>query len=282
MTSSRGYCALALATAISGVAPAVFAERIVSIGGTVTETVYALGAGDRLVAVDSTSLYPAAADALPDVGYMRALSAEPIIALRPDVVLYEEDAGPPEVIEHLRAAQVKLVRIPDQPSVDGVIAKIRAVAQAVELPQKGEELIADLQSEVNAAAARLDGAASKPRVIFVMEFDAGSVVAAGHGTSADSIIALAGGRNVAGDFQGYKPISGEALLQAAPDYIITMDRSVASFKTPTDVLALPALKLTPAARDQHLVVMDGLLLLGFGPRLGTATRMLADAIHTGD
>ncbi|MEL6964888.1 MAG: ABC transporter substrate-binding protein, partial [Pseudomonadota bacterium] len=88
-------------------------ERIVSIGGSVTEIIYALGAGDRLVAVDSTSLYPDVATELPDVGYMRRLSAEPILALEPDHILAIADAGPAPVLDQLREAGVEITMIED-------------------------------------------------------------------------------------------------------------------------------------------------------------------------
>ncbi len=263
--------------------PAIAAERIVSIGGSVTEILFALGAGDQLVAVDATSIYPPAADALPDVGYLRALAPEPILALKPDLVLCEADAGPPETLAQLHAAGTATVMIPDEPSAAGVAAKIRAVAETIGRSAAGEELVASLERDLSATAAsipRVDG--KQPRVLFVLQFDEGSVMAAGRGTSADAIITLAGGINAAAAFNGYKAMNGEALLATAPDYILTMERAIAGLGSHDAVLALPAVRLTPAAKAGRLVVMDGLLLLGFGPRLGLATRQLADAIYATD
>ena len=254
------------------------AERIVSIGGAATEILFALGVDAQVIAVDSTSLFPAAADALPDVGYLRQLSAEPILAQRPDLVLYEADAGPPEALAHLAAAGVPLVRILDEPSPAGVAAKIRAVAAAVGQVAEGERLAQALEREMRALGTELATYSVRPAVLFALQIDAGAVLAAGRGTAADAIIALAGGRNVA-DFDGYKPMAGEALMVAAPDYVLTMDRAVTGFTPPQAALALPVLAHTPAAAAGRLVVMDGLLLLGFGPRLGLAARELAAALH---
>jgi iron complex transport system substrate-binding protein len=104
------------------------AKRIVSIGGTITEILYALGAEDRIVARDSTSFYPDAANSKPDVGYMRALSAEGILGQKPDLILMEEGSGPPPVIEILKASEVPMVVIATPPKVDAIGRKIRDVA----------------------------------------------------------------------------------------------------------------------------------------------------------
>ncbi|MEQ8663876.1 MAG: ABC transporter substrate-binding protein [Gammaproteobacteria bacterium] len=256
------------------------AERIVAVGGAVTEIIYALGAGDRLVAVDSTSRFPAAATALPDVGYLRTLSAEPILALRPDLVLHAADAGPPEALAQLRAAGVPLVTIPDLPSAAGVEAKIRATAHALGRDAAADALVTRLRAELAAARAASGNGGARPRVVFVMQFEPGAVLAAGRDTAADAIIDLAGGRNVGADFAGYKPLGAESLLAAQPEVVVTVDRALAGHDGAAELLALPALRLTPAATAGRIVVMDALLLLGFGPRLGEAVTRLADALHT--
>src|SRR5687768_12826893 len=91
------------------------AKRIVALGGTVTEILYALGAGDRIVARDSTSSYPADALLKPDVGYMRALSSEGILSQKPDLILSEDGAGPADVIGILKASEVPMVTIDTPP-----------------------------------------------------------------------------------------------------------------------------------------------------------------------
>lgn len=257
-------------------------RRIVSIGGAVTEIVYALGAGEHLVAVDSTSSYPAAARQLPDVGYMRALAAEPILALAPDLVLAAADAGPPVVLRQLKAAGVGVVTIAEDPSPAGVVAKIHAVAAALGRPQAGQRLaarvaaaFAAVRSKVSAVLASHD----RPRVLFLLSAGSGSPLAAGTGTSAERIIRLAGGDNAIRGYRGYKPLAPEALVAAAPDVLLVAERTLDILGGARSLLARPAIAATPAGRNRRLVAMDGLLLLGFGPRTPAAIATLATQLH---
>ncbi len=254
-------------------------ERIVSIGGSVTEIVYALGAGDRLVAVDSTSLYPDVATELPDVGYMRRLSAEPILALEPDHILAIADAGPAPVLDQLREAGVEITMIEDEPSPKGIIDKIHDVAIALDLTEKGHELARQVEADFEALAAEVDVVAASPqRLMFVLNTGRGAPMIGGAGTSADAIIDLAGAENAVTGLEGYKPLSPEAAIEAAPDVILMMNRSVEASGGKEALLALPDIALTPAGQNQALISMEGLLLLGFGPRTPEAARILAAAL----
>jgi len=260
-------------------APAAGAERLVALGGDVTEIVYALGAGDRLVAVDATSDHPPAAEALPDLGYFRRLAAEPIVALEPDLVLASAASGPPVVLEQLRAAQVPVAIVPDDAGVDGVVAKIAAVGRALDRDAAADALAAEVEGEVARARERVADLEHRPRVLFVLNVGRGAPLAGGEGTSAAAIIELAGGRNAVGGFEGYKPLSQEAALAAAPDVVLVPDHTAAAAGGPRALLDRPELRHTPAAAAGRVVAMDGLLLLGFGPRLGEAVSALARALH---
>jgi iron complex transport system substrate-binding protein len=254
-------------------------ERIVSIGGAVTEIVYRLGGGGGLVAVDSTSLYPPEARALPNVGYMRQLAAEPILALRPSLVLAVEDSGPPAVLDQLRAAGVRLVVVPDPPSIDGVLQKITAVADAIGRAEAGERLRTRLAEQLTTLSTAVAGTAERPRVLFLLSIGNGTPLAAGRGTAAAGIIGLAGGRNAVDGFAGYKPLSAEATVAAAPDVILLTAQGLAQLGGEAGLLRLPDIAQTPAARNGRIFAYDGLLLLGFGPRTGTAIRQLAERLH---
>ena len=106
-------------------------SRIVSIGGAITEILYALGLEQRVVAVDSTSFYPPQAlRDKPNVGYMRALSPEGVLGLNPSLILASEDAGPKETIAVLRAAGIPFVLVPDKHTGKGILDKIELVATA--------------------------------------------------------------------------------------------------------------------------------------------------------
>lgn len=253
-------------------------ERVVGIGGSVTEIIYALGAGDRLVAVDSTSLYPEVATELPDVGYMRRLSAEPILALEPDHILAIADAGPKPVLDQLREAGVQVTIIDDDPSPEGIAAKIRDVALALDLVDQGEVLAEEVAADFNALADHVASVTAPARVMFVLNTGRGAPMVGGTGTSADAIIRLAGAYNAVIDLEGYKPLSPEAAIQAAPDVILAMNRSVEMSGGKESLLAQPDLAITPAGQNQALISMEGLLLLGFGPRTPEAARKLASAL----
>lgn len=262
--------------ALAGLPPAAAGQpRVVSLGGDITETVFALGAGETLVAVDSTSRHPPAARELPDVGYLRQLGAEPLIALRPTLVLASESAGPAEVVSQLKAAGIRWVTIADTHSPQGVLDKVQAVAAALDRPGAGAGLTAALREEFSELPP---APASPPRVLFLLSVGRGAPLAAGRDTSAEAIIELAGGRNALEGFQGFKPVSAEALVAAAPDVVVIPKRSLDLLGGPEAVLDRPGLAATAAGRERRLISMDGLLLLGFGPRTPQAAARLAGAL----
>lgn len=253
---------------------AVAQQRIVSASGALTEIVYALGAEDRLVGVDTTSTWPATAAGLPSVGYQRALSAEGVISLSPTHVLVTEDAGPPEVLTHLRSAGVNLVEIVQPPSLAGILAKIRDVARVLDLAEAGEALVAQVQQDIDRMPAAWP---TRPKVVFLLDVGRGSPVAAGRDSLADAAIALAGGDNVFGEaFEGFRAVGPESLIGAAPDVILLTRRTLEVLGGKQGVLGLPGVAQTPAGRQQRIIAMDGLYLLGFGPRTPRAILELAE------
>lgn len=278
---------LALALAGAGHAAATACSgpegmRLVSVGGALTEIVHALGAQDRLVGVDSTSVHPAAAMELPDVGYLRTLPAEGVLSLAPTLVIAEDDAGPAAALDQIRMTGTELVIVPDDHTIEGVATKIATVAGLLECTQEGEAMIADLRRGADALAAAVAGLESRPRVMFLLNIGQGAPMGGGAQTSADGIIALAGGTNALAAIEGFKPVSAEATIAARPDVILMARTSVESLGGREAVLALPQIALTQAGRNERLVVMDGLLLLGFGPRTVQAARELAEALHGPD
>lgn len=255
-------------------------QRIIAIGGSITEIIYALGAQDRLAAVDSTSLYPPRAlETHPNVGYMRALSAEPVLSVAPDLILAIADAGPPEVIKQIRQVGVPVLTIRDEPSMQGAHQKIRAVARALGLEREGEQLAARLEREYRAVAERLKAVKIRPEVLFLLSAGSGAPLAAGTGTSAHSMIQLAGGRNVMERITGYKAVTPEAIVAAAPEIIVATRRTFARYGSKEKLLSLPELAATPAAAAGRLLVFDSLYLIGFGPRTVAAVRELATHFH---
>ena len=258
------------------------ARRILSVGGAVTEIVYALGEQERLVARDATSTFPPESEALPDVGYMRALSPEGVLSVAPDLILAEEGAGPPETVDLLQGAEIPFVTVPDATDAAGVLARIHAVGAALGVPDKAATLAAQVGADLDAARAAAAAASDAPkRVLFVLSTQGGRIMASGTGTAADSIIAMAGGVNAVTGFEGYKQMTDEAVAAAAPDVILMMDRDGDHAAADAELFAMPAIATTPAAETGAVVRMDGLTLLGFGPRTAEAVSALSEALHGG-
>lgn len=258
-------------------------SRLVSIGGDVTEIVYALGEEKRLIARDSTSLYPEAATKLPDVGYMRALSPEGILAVNPSAIIAVDGSGPPEALTVLRNASIPFETVPQSYDRDGILKKIVTVGDLLGVPDKAkaleEKVASDLDAAIGASEKRPE--AERKRVLFILSAQGGKIMGSGTGTAADGIIKLAGAINAVGVFPGYKPLTDEAIIEAKPDVILVMDHGGDHTITDDDLLKQPAISLTPAAEQKAIIRMDGLHLLGFGPRTASAVRELNAAIYGG-
>ncbi len=261
-------------------------SRIVSIGGDVTEILYALGLEGNVVAVDTTSVYPAAAlETKKSVGYMRALSTEGVLSLAPSVIIAAEDAGPPEVVSALKQSPVPFVTIGGTDSPAGTEQRIRAVAAAVGASEKGERLAADVRQRYDSLARKRETVGERPRVLFLLSVQNGRATAGGKGTAADEVIRLAGGQNVITGFEGYRPLSDEAAVELAPQIILVMKRSqqpggAASESIEKLIATMPGLSATPAARSNRIVEVDGAALLQFGPRTADAADELLAIFKT--
>lgn len=255
------------------------AKRVVALGGDITEIIYALGEDGRLVGRDTTSTYPPEAKALPDVGYFRQLGAEGVLSLHPDVVIAAASAGPPEVLNQISSTGVRVIRLPDQHSFDGLLEKVRLIAEALHAEESGAKLTAKLKNEIAQAAATVSGLAGHPRVLFIINAGNGAPLAAGRDTAADALIALAGGENVFSTYSGYKPMSLEAAAAASPEAIGLMAQTLTAMGGVETVANHPALRLTPAAKAKRIFGRDGSYLLSFGPRLPQAVVDFAQAIR---
>ncbi|WP_233161631.1 MULTISPECIES: hemin ABC transporter substrate-binding protein [unclassified Achromobacter] len=251
-------------------APAPAAQRVVSLGGTVTEIVYALGQGNRLVGDDLSSLYPDAATKLPRVGYYRATPVEGVLALKPDLVLASEQAGPPSTIKQLASVGVRVETVSDQPSVQSLHKRISQIAQVLGTEAAGKQLIESVDRDLQAAQAL---PATHARALLIMN-RTGTPQGAGGGTAAGLVLRLAGLHNVLQDQQGYKSLSAEAFSALAPRVLVVTSTSVEASGGLDKLRAMPGIAGTPAA--ECIVVMDDLLALGTGPRLGQAVRQLKE------
>jgi len=255
------------------------ATRIVSIGGAITEILYALGLEDRIVGIDTTSLYPPKAlSEKPNVGYMRQLSAEGVLGLNPQLILAIEGSGPKETLDVLESAKIPFVSFPETFTEEGLIEKIKLVAHAMDVDARGACLASAVASDLSQLRTLRGNIRQPVRVMFVMSFLNGRAMVAGQKTAANQIIQMAGGVNAVEGFDGYKPINDEAIVAAKPDFILTMQRGREPVEAQT-IFSNPSFAMTPAAAKKSFVAMDGLYLLGFGPRTASAARDLALSLY---
>ncbi len=253
-------------------------ERIIPLDGTVAEVVFALGLGDKVVATDLSATYPPEADALPQIGYQRALAAEPIAAFEPTVLLATDIAGPPETIDDLRRLGYPLVIVPNEATPEGPAAKIRAVAAALGVVERGEELAAELEAAIarNTVASGDD----PPLVAALYVRGQSTQLVLGTSTATHWLIEAAGGVDIA-DQLGIAdptPIAAEALIAAAPELLLIPAAGLDSVGGIDGLLSLGGLQETPAGKSRSIVTIDDQLLLGNGPRTGDLIAEIAAAI----
>jgi iron complex transport system substrate-binding protein len=256
------------------------ASRVATLGGVFTETAYALGAQDQVVAVDASSFYPPEALAeKPNFGYYRFLSAEPVLAQAPSLIIGNEETGPPEVVAQLRDAGIPVLLLPDQNDVQAARDLIGTLGSIFGREEAATELIMALDADVAAAEALVAGASSTPRVLFVLQPPEAPLLVAGGDTAAGSMIELAGGENIYPGFGSYIPMTPEGIVETTPDIILTTDASLERLGGREAFLALPGIAQTEAAQAGRVVSMEDLYLMGFGPRTGQAIADLARLLH---
>ena len=254
-------------------------QRVISVGSALTEIVYALGAEKMLVGVDTTSLYPAAARSLPQVGYMRALSAEGVLSLKPTLVIATTAAGPATTLDQLKATGIEVLILPDNYDYESVIAKIELVGKLTGKTAEAQAMIAQGRADMASLAAKLAAVPARPRVLFLLSMGGSAPQAAGAGTAADGIIKLAGGTNAVEGYSGYRPLTPEAVIASRADFVLVTRQTVEAMGSIEKILAQPALSQTPAGKAGRVLQFDTLLLLGFGPRTPEAATQLAAALH---
>ncbi|MBA4110234.1 MAG: ABC transporter substrate-binding protein [Leptothrix sp. (in: Bacteria)] len=253
--------------------------RLISLTGGMTEVIYRLKAERWLVATDTTSVFPEAALHTPKIGYMRALSAEGVLSLKPTAVLGTHEVGPPAVLDQLRDAGVALQLVRADHTFEELLAKVKVAAQACQQVAQGQALTAELTQQWQAVQQRVQRTRQAPRVLFVMAHG-GKAQVAGQATAAHAMLTFAGARNPLSESTGYKSLTPEAAATAAPDVVLTTSDSIQASGGVDRFWDQPGLAFTPAGRAKRLVVMDAQYLLGFGTRLPQAVESLARQLGT--
>lgn len=279
MSAARAYTRRVPAHLVAACALllAVAPQRIISLAPSITEILFALGAGDRVVGVSTYCDYPPEAARIDRIGTFLEPNVERILAKRPDLVIGVPSPGNRASVEHLQGLGLRTL-IVDPERITDVLAAIRAVAAAVGVPTRGEELVARIEGDVGAVRARLDDA-PKPRVLMLV--GRSPFIAAGAGTYQDELIDLARGENVAvAGGRAWPTVSLESIVAHAPEVII--DTSMGSEESPDRASALAFWRdfpSIPAVHDHRIYGYRAYELLRPGPRVAETLEAIARFIH---
>lgn len=249
--------------------------RIVVLGGSVAETVVELGAADQLVARDDASVYPDTLRSWPSVGYFRAIGAEAVLSVNPTLILADPSSGPASALQQLESTGIQVVRLPGGATPEAIEQQILAIADVLGRSDRSQTLIDEMYRDLETASRVVDESGWTPRVLLALGQDGGSLNFAGSGTNADEFIRLAGARNVFEDAEGYKPMSAEAIIQAEPDVVLLLYRTVAAFGGVESIASRPEMR---SIQPRFIVLPDE--ALGFGPSLGAFVLDFACRLHT--
>ena len=261
--------------------------RIVSLNGDLTEIIFELGLGESVVGVDVTTTYPPEAAALNDqggtVGFAQQLTAEAVLRFEPTLVIGDQQVGPPEAIEQLRAAGIPVVILETQTTLDGVETKITQVAELLGVPDEGAALAERVMGEINMARDLASSDDSDPRVAFVYVRGPQVVFLFGEGVATQAMIEGAGAIDAGAETGviGPAPLTPEALVAAAPAVIVLPEAGLEALGRIEAFLALPGVAETPAARNEAFLAYDEAYFFNLGPRTGQALEEFIRDLYPG-
>lgn len=255
-------------------------SRIVALNGDITETVFALGAGDRVVGIDLTTTYPPEATELPDVGLHRTLTPEPVIALEPTLVIGNEQVAP-DAVDLIRQAGIPVVIMRTEVTLEGVPRKIRDIGEILDLDAEAEQLVEQVEAEIGEALDLAAKATETPRAAYLYVRGPETLLLFGTGMATNFMMEAAGAVDAAAEAGVVfaEELSAERLVTAAPEVLLT---PVAGFEIIGGLdafLALPGVDGTPAGENRRVLTYDEALLLGMGPRTGEALMLLVTDLH---
>ncbi len=254
-------------------------SRIISLSGAITETLFALGQGDKVVGIDVTSTYPETTAELPQLGHVSKLNAEALLALQPDLIIAEaKDQAIPQ-LGQLQQSGIEILFVENSYTLDGPIQMAERLAKVLGQDDKLTFVKKDLEQQRQQLAQIKEQSNSNPKVLFIYALGKGSLMVAGTGTPAAAMIDIAGGQNAVTEFEGFKALTPEGLIAAQPEIILLFESGLQSLGGPEGLIQVPGLAQTPAGANQRFIAMDGLYLLGFTPRAGQAAVELAQKIQ---
>ena len=259
--------------------------RIVSLNGSTTEILFALGVGDNVVGCDASSTYPKGIrERLPSVGYQYGLNAEGILSLNPTLVIGRDDVRPPQVVQQLRMAGVTVLLLKEPRSFEAAKQRLQTIGKAVGREKKTEALIKTLDTDIKALETKLASRKeqSKQKALFLYLRGTQTTLVLGTDTAPGAMFDIIGIENAAGSIKGNKPMTAEAVIAAQPDVYVLFTTSLKSVGGVDGLLKLPGLAHTPAGQNRRVVTLDGQYLSGFGPRCGRAALDLFRGIYETD
>jgi iron complex transport system substrate-binding protein len=254
-------------------------DRIVCISKQLTELMFTLHQGNKIVGVDLSSTYPAEATKLTTVGYHRALSAEGIISLEPTLVIHQNDIAPDNVIPQLQGVGIPVKAYPQANTIDSTKILISLLGKEFGQDTAANRIIANMNEQLAQADAIVKKYSSKPRVMIVhFGRQKNQYFIMGTKGPAHKMIQLAGGVNVA-DSANFRNLSPEVILQYQPDVILATDFGYDRMGSKEKFAELPGLALTPAVKNGKIYRIEEHDLVYFGPRSGTTIINMAELIH---
>lgn len=257
-------------------------DRIVPLSGSLSEIVFTLGLGRKVVARDITATFEQAGK-LPVVTRAHDVSAESVLSLKPTLVLAEGTTGPAEAIAQIRDAGIPLVVVKPAKALADVGTRIDAVAAALGVRESGAALGKRTQERIDAVRKEIPAREEKPRVAFLYVRGTAAVYLLGGAESGASSLLEAAGAIDAGKESGltkdFTPITSEALAKAAPDAILVMSKGLDSVGGIDGLVKIPGVAETPAGADRRVVTVDDGVLLNYGPRTDRVLKSLVGQLY---
>ena len=257
-------------------------KRIVSLNGSTTEILFALGVGDNVVGCDASSTYPKGVrEQIPSIGYQYGLNAEGILSLNPTLVIGRIDVRPPQVVQQLRMAGVTVLLLNEPRSFKTAKQRLLTIGRAVGREKKAEELTEALDTDIKKLETKLASrkGQDKQKALFLYLRGTQTTLVLGTDTAPGAMFDIVGAENAAGSIKGNKPMTAEAVIAAQPDVFVLFTIGLESIGGVDGLLKLPGLAHTPAGQNRRVVTLDGQYLSGFGPRSGRAALDLFKGIY---
>ena len=248
-------------------------QRIVIAGGSLTEIVYALGEDQQVVGVDKTSTYPATTQHLPQIGYWKLLNIEGILSLKPTLFIAFNDIEPDNVLTQMHQANVDVLALPRVPgTVELLYQNIEKIAQKLNKQHEGNQLITRIKTHLSKLQDKIKTHPQKTKVLFMMTMG-GSNAIAGKNTTADALITIAGGENLA-THNSYKNYSAESLIAMNPDVILLNSHSIQQLGGMDKLQTISGITETSAYKNNRIKTIDDSYLFGIGPRVDEVATQL--------